>query len=227
MSSNDKDWLEEEFLNNCNIDDIPVPKTYQIVEYEKEVLEVMKSGCNRQIAEYVIIKYKEQEEKEIKYKEQEEKDNTTTLKDLCKKYREKINDIIEKAKIDFISSKNIQNASDKKNLEEIEKKLEGFENEIEEIMQCREEEDNNQEVLEMQAKICLYNELKKKEEKEMKEINDLKKQYYDKRDAVIEAALRKVKKIVNNDDEFKKFYKDYYGKDYKEDKDDKKDENKK
>ena len=94
-------------------------------------------------------------------------------------------------------------------------------------MQCREEEDNNQEVLEMQAKICLYNELKKKEEKEMKEINDLKKQYYDKRDAVIEAALRKVKKIVNNDDEFKKFYKDYYGKDYKEDKDDKKDENKK
>ena len=217
MSSNDKDWLEEEFLNNCNIDDIPVPKTDQIGEYEKEVLEVMKSGCNRQIAEYVIIKYKEQEEK----------DNTTTLKDLCKKYREKINDIIEKAKKDFISSKNIQNASDKKNLEEIEKKLEGFENEIEEIMQCREEEDNNQEVLEMQAKICLYNELKKKEEKEMKEINDLKKQYYDKRDAVIEAALRKVKKIVNNDDEFKKFYYDYYGKKYKEDKDDKKDENKK
>ena len=217
MSSNDKDWLEEEFLNNCNIDDIPVPKTDQIGEYEKEVLEVMKSGCNRQIAEYVIIKYKEQEDK----------DKTTTLNDLCEKYREKINDIIEKAKKDFISSKNIQNASDKKNLEEIEKKLEGFENEIEEIMQCREEEDNNQEVLEMQAKICLYNELKKKEEKEMKEINDLKKQYYDKRDAVIEAALRKVKKIVNNDDEFKKFYYDYYGKKYKEDKDDKKDENKK
>ena len=216
MSSNDKDWLEEEFLNNCNIDDIPVPKTKQIGEYEKEVLEVMKSGCNRQIAEYVIIKYKEQEDK----------DKTTTLNDLCKKYREKMEGIIKAAKNDFISSKNIQNANDKKNFEEIEKKLEGFENEIEEIMQCREEEDN-QEVLENQAKICLYNELKKKEEKEMKEINDLKKQYYDKRDAVIEAALRKVKKIVNNDDEFKKFYKDYYGKDYKEDKDDKKDENKK
>ncbi len=215
MSSNDKDWLEEEFLTNYNIDDIPVPKT-EIGKYEKEVLEVMKSGCNRQIAEYVIIKYKEQEDK----------DKTTTLNDLCEKYREKMEGIIKAAKNDFISSKNIQNANDKKNLEEIEKKLEGFENEIEEIMQCREEEDN-QEVLENQAKICLYNELKKKEEKEMKEINDLKKQYYDKRDAVIEAALRKVKKIVNNDDEFKKFYYDYYGKEYKEDKDDKKDENKK
>ena len=58
-SDKEMEYLEKEFLN-CDVNDIPVPKTDEIGDYEREVLEVMKTGCNRQIAEYVIIEYKKQ-----------------------------------------------------------------------------------------------------------------------------------------------------------------------
>ena len=67
MSKNDSidkdlDFLEEELLK-CDIKDIPIPND-DIEDLEEEVIEVMKSGCNRQIAEYVILKYKELKDEE-------------------------------------------------------------------------------------------------------------------------------------------------------------------
>ena len=55
---------------------------------------------------------------------------------------------------------------------------------------------------------------------EEKKFQESRKKYYDKRDAVIEFALREVKKIVNDQKEYEKFYREYYGKD--EPKDDEK-----
>ena len=54
-------------------------------------------------------------------------------------------------------------------------------------------------------------------EEEKKEFEQKRKAYIDKRDAVIESALRKVRKIVNDEKEYKKFYKEYYGEDEPED----------
>ena len=41
---------------------------------------------------------------------------------------------------------------------------------------------------------------------------DAKNEYTTKRDAIIESALRLVKKIVNNEEEYNIFYNNYYGK---------------
>ena len=49
------DELEEEFLK-CDINDLPLPKE-ELKDFEFEINEVMKSGCNRQIAEYALMKY--------------------------------------------------------------------------------------------------------------------------------------------------------------------------
>ena len=38
-----------------------------------------------------------------------------------------------------------------------------------------------------------------------------RKEYIDKRDAVIEACLRKIRKIVNDEKEYEIFYESYYG----------------
>ena len=142
------------------------------------------------------------------------------LSDLYKEYNKIIKESIERAQSD------LRNKVDSKNFDEtMDKDLEGFENEIETVMSCIEEEDNNnqgKDTRENKAKYFLYKHLfennnKKKDEKEIDKIKALNKKYYDKRDAVIESALRKVKKIVNDDNEFKKFYKAYYDKDYQED----------
>ena len=43
---------------------------------------------------------------------------------------------------------------------------------------------------------------------------EAKKNYNEKRTSLIDSALRLVKKIVNDDNEYKKFYKNYFGKEY-------------
>ena len=49
-----------------------------------------------------------------------------------------------------------------------------------------------------------------------------KENYMKKRDALVESALRLVKKIVNDEKEYKKFYKIYYGKEVEDEKDENK-----
>ena len=202
-NSSDKeiDFLEEEFLKLTTID-IPIPKK-EIDIYEPEVKEVMKSGCNRQIAEYALLKYKEIEDKdnysEKLYKLREEYD--IIKKDIIMNSRKDVEE--------YVQSGNV--ALDKKNNDEI--KLDGFENEIEEILDSEvlykmKKENKNLDNVEKYAKFYLYQNLIK--EKDKKEFYEKRKKYYVKREAVIEAALRTIKKIVNNEEEYKKFYEDYF-----------------
>ena len=59
-----------------------------------------------------------------------------------------------------------------------------------------------------EAKYYLDKNLKTIEEKE--KYGKIKSEYNEKREAVIEAALRKIKKIVNNENEYNIFYNNYF-----------------
>lgn len=213
------DLLEDEFLK-CEIDEIPIPKK-ELKEYESDVKEVMKSGCNRQIAEYVILKYKnlEDEEKNKEVKDKEFK----SLPQLRKEYNINKRPMIKKA-IESIDENIKKNKDDYKG-QKIE--MEGYEDELDEIL-------NSEEINELKkddkikkevnladlARFYVNKYLTSLKEDEEKKFQESRKKYYDKRDAVIEFALREVKKIVNDQKEYEKFYREYYGKD--EPKDDEK-----
>ena len=191
-SDNEIDFLEEEFLK-CDPNDLPVPKK-EIEMYNDEVLEVMKTGCNRQIAEYVIIKYKELEDEEGKDK----------LVDLRTKYYE--------IKLKFFEKvKSLLGKNDNINDPEI-GELSDYEEEINEFWESNKDKDKKDIKLAINK---LINE--KDKDEETKQFLEARDKYNRKREAVIEAALRKVKKIVNDKEEYKKFFVGYYGKEYKED----------
>ena len=202
-SEKEMEYLEDEFLK-CNIDDIPFPKE-EIKEYESEVQEVMKSGCNRQIAEYVILQYKKFEDEEVKTNE-----NMKKLSQLREEYDEYKNAVINNAYQKFRDE--IKNKDNKEAI------LEGYEYEIEEII----EKINGNEILkknnvtlenpENYANYYLNEAIKGLNENDKKRFDETRKEFINKREAVIESALRKIKEIVNDDKEYKKFYKEYYGK---------------
>ena len=213
------DLLEDEFLK-CEIGEIPIPNK-DLKEYESDVKEVMKSGCNRQIAEYVILKYKnlEDEEKNKEVKDKEFK----SLPQLRKEYNINKRPMIKKA-IESIVENITKNKDDYKN-EKIE--MEGYEDELDEILnsedinKLKKDDKIKKEVnLADLARFYVNKYLTSLNEDEEKKFQESRKKYYDKRDAVIEFALREVKKIVNDQKEYEKFYKEYYGKD--EPKDDEK-----
>ena len=204
-SDKERDFLEEEFLK-IKIEDIPGPKE-GLEDYEKEVLEIMKSGCNRQIAEYVMLEYKKLEEDENK-KEPEKK----TLPQLRKDYYDIGRNVIDITKENVV--KDIE--SNAKIEENDENFLEGYEDEIEEILEdpsIKKLDDNKKENIESYIIKYLKKNIDELNEEDKKKYYSRRKEYIDKREAVIEAALRHVKKIVNDDNEYKKFYKGYYGND--------------
>ena len=201
-SDNEKDFLEEEFLK-LRIEDIPIPKQ-GLEEYEPDIQEVMKSGCNRQIAEYVI--------EEIKKLEENPENKSKKLIDLRKEYRNIIQGAIDKA-IDSVEEcikKGTGGYGDRE--------LEGYDDEIDEILNSDKiqkakdniKEDQNLENIEKIAIYYLDENLKKIDDK--KKLEEKKKEYNEKREAVIEAALRKIKKIVNDEKEYDIFYKNYFKK---------------
>ena len=201
-SDNEKDFLEEEFLK-LKVEDIPIPRE-EIDIYEPEVQEVMKSGCNRQIAEYSLLQYKEIEDKDT---------NSEKISELRKQYNDVKDKIIKKAREKV--EKYVENGSvdlEMKNNFDIE--LDGYENEIEEILESKKlnemKDDNtkNLDNVEKYAKYYLNECLKNVENKE--DFNKKREKYYNKREAVIEACLRKVKKIVNDEEEYMKFYESYF-----------------
>ena len=202
-SEKEMEYLEDEFLK-CTIEDIPFPKE-EIKEYESEVQEVMKSGCNRQIAEYVILQYKKFEDEEVKTNE-----NMKKLSQLREEYDEYKKTVVENAYQKFRDE--IKNKDNKEAI------LEGYEYEIEEII----EKINGNEILkknnvtlenpENYANYYLNEAIKGLNENDKKRFDETRKEFIDKREAVIESALRKIKEIVNDDKEYKKFYKEYYGK---------------
>ena len=199
-SDNEKDFLEEEFLK-MKIEDIPIPKK-ELEDYELDIEEVMKSGCNRQIAEYAI--------EEIK-KLEESPDNTSTkLLDLRKKYRGYIEEAIKQSIEDL--SKFL--TSNSKDIEE--SNLENYDDEIDEILNSEKiqklkdniKEDQNLDNVDRVAKYYLEKNLENIEKDE--NYKEIRKKYIEKREAVIEAALRKIKKIVNDENEYNIFYNNYF-----------------
>ena len=61
-------------------------------------------------------------------------------------------------------------------------------------------------------KYCMFLFKEFSEEKKDENFDEAKKKYKDIRDALLEAALRLVKKIVNDENEYNKFYEDYFKK---------------
>ena len=204
-SDKEKDFLEEEFLK-CNVDDLPIPKE-DLEKYEKEIQEVMKSGCNRQIAEYVISEYKKLEDEEAEEAKNENKEfkRLWELRDDYSKFLDKIiNRAAEKLKNDI--GKPVEGFNE----------LEGYEDEIDKLLDnatLKEKlQDKNINDIESYAMHFLKIEIDNSKKDEKEKFEKTRKIYIDKREAVIEAALRKIKKIVNDDNEYKIFYKNYYGK---------------
>lgn len=202
-SDEEKDILEEEFLKLTE-DDIPTP-IEEIAVYEPEVQEIMKSGCNRQIAEYAILKYKKIEDNDK---------NSEKLYKLREEYNKLKNPIITNTVNSIEKLVNMDNP-DKKNIN-YDIQLNEYEDEIEEIIKNEKIQkmiENNIFTLEIAQKFAKYY-LKANinEEKDQKQFLEKRKAFYDKREAVIEAALRKVKKIVNDKEAYKIFYKEYFGK---------------
>ena len=204
-SDKEKDFLEEEFLK-CNVDDLPIPKE-DLEKYEKEIQEVMKSGCNRQIAEYVISEYKKLEDEEAEEAKNENKE-FKKLWQLKNDYSKYIDDIINEA------AENLNKEIDKP--VEGFNELEGYEDEIDKLLDnatLKEKlKDKNINDIESYAMHFLKREIDNLKNDKKKGFEETRKNYIDKREAVIEAALRKIKKIVNDDNEYKIFYKNYYGK---------------
>ena len=199
-SDNEKDFLEEEFLK-LKIEDIPIPKA-GLEDYELDIQEVMKSGCNRQIAEYVI--------EGIKKLEESQDNKSKKLIDLRKEYR----NIIKKAIEDTIND--LDDHITNKKTTYSDRELDDYDDEIDEILNSDKiqkaknaNDDLNIENIEKIAKYYLDENLKKIDKGNLEE---KKKEYNEKREAVIEAALRKIKKIVNDEKEYDIFYKNYFKK---------------
>ena len=199
-SDNEKDFLEEEFLK-LKIEDIPIPKA-GLEDYELDIQEVMKSGCNRQIAEYVI--------EGIKKLEESQDNKSKKLIDLRKEYR----NIIKKAIEDTIND--LDDHITNKKTTYGDRELDDYDDEIDEILNSdkiqKAKNANDDLILENIEKIAKYyldENLKKIDKGNLEE---KKKEYNEKREAVIEAALRKIKKIVNDEKEYDIFYKNYFKK---------------
>jgi len=188
------DDIEDEFLK-CKLEDIPLPKK-ELEEFEFEVIEVMKSGCNLQIAEYALLKC-----------------GITSLLSTSKKNYTKIKKII----------KDEMKTSLEKSFTEIKKeenKNENlfYEDEVNEIMEEYRDKIEKNEKLTQNDIIPIKNHLLKVFEENVEKSDNknefitAKNNYKEKKDAIIEAALRLVKKIVNDEDEYNKFHEEYYKK---------------
>ena len=220
MSKNDNkelDYLEEEFLQ-CQLEDIPLPIDIIEKDLEEEVGEVMKSGCNRQIAEYVILKYQEIENDEdgkpklIKFKKDYEKSRDEYFNEIRKNIKTKKNEI-EIVKNYFPNVENRENINDKYIEQIVDDKLTDYIEEIKKFTKNYKDNEVNCEEYEKIIKYIIFKnlvlEVQKDNDEKTNKFFEERKKYIQKRDAVVEACLRKVKKIVNDDDEYNKFNKEY------------------
>ena len=224
MSSNDnkdKDFLEEEFLN-CKLEDIPLPIDKIEEDLEEEVEEVMKSGCNRQIAEYVILKYQELKNDEdgkpklIDFKNNYVKSRDEYFNEIKKNIKTKKNEFeIIKA---YISQKdNRENINDKYIDQLVDDKLRDYMEEIKKVTENYKNNDKDNEINSDEYRETikyilfknLFIEAQRDNDEKLNKFFEERKKYIQKRDAVVEACLRKVKKIVNDEEEYNKFYKEY------------------
>lgn len=197
QNKSEKDELEDAFLSiDFELLEKKITPNKELSNYELDVKEIMNIGCNRQLAEYVLNKI------EIHSK----------LKEENKKYIEAKNKFINKIKgtinIKEILEKVNKNALDIDVPTLYEKIF--FEEIIEEIMDKYLKE-NYEFFSEYGFKSNLIKEIKenKKLKFDLDEFIKSKKEYIEKRQPIIEAALRLARKILNDEKEYKNFY-EYY-----------------
>ena len=199
------DELENAFLDDCNIDDLPLPNP-ELTDYQIELREVMKSGCNLQIAEYALIKLKiktELEELKGNYK----KEKKSIIDDVQDNFDSIFNEIKEGEGKQNQNDISINENKDKNKENDIEKYYE----EVDEIMETKLEKEEIQGIdINLLKKKLLekFEEILKSSDNREK-LLEARENYQKKREAIIEAALRIVKKIVNDENEYKKFEKEY------------------
>ena len=194
------DILEEQFMqNSCKVEDIPIPKK-KVECFEFEIRKIMESGCNRQIAEYSLLKCEE--------------NNIKDLKNLKAKYIEVKNKIRKSVDDDVeVYLENLKNDRPNDINEEV-KFYPEYEEEADEIIEEKFDIIENEPKLltekdfikkYIMTRYKYYSDGAYKDE----EFFDYKKAYTDKRDAILEAALRVVKKVVNDEIKYDTFYKEY------------------
>ena len=94
--------------------------------------------------------------------------------------------------------------------------MDGYDDEIDEIINYKDFENlkekkiNYFDNLEKYAKYYFKEKKNNMGKEEKQKFDELRKAYYDKREAIIEASLRKVKKIVNDEKEYEIFENEYY-----------------
>ena len=190
------DDIEDEFLK-CKLEDIPLPKK-ELEEFEFEVIEVMKSGCNLQIAEYSLLKC-----------------NIKELETLKKKYNNYKDKIKEKMKDDIKLYFN--NKLNGTQIITYDEEQSNYEEEAMEIMEEYKDKIESNEILlkdlptiKKDLTNIFEDNVKKNQNKDV--FLEAQKNYREKREAFLEAALRLVKKIINDDKEYKKFHDEYLNK---------------
>ena len=187
-----EDEMEKEFLQ-CDekIIEKLIPNE-KLANFEIDIKEIMKSGCNRQIAEYALMKYNIQE----------------FLKDYNQKYIESKNDI--KNEINNRLRTKFENLINDENIKDEEVVFDLLYEEIideivDEIIQKHPENVIDINIIKKRLIKLLEN-----ENINFENFKKVKESYIQKREPIIEAALRLVKKIVNNKKEYDKFHEEYY-----------------
>ena len=200
------DELENAFLDDCNIDDLPLPNP-ELTDYQIELREVMKSGCNLQIAEYALIKLKIKTELE-KLKGNYNNEKKSIMDDVQDNFDSIFNEIKEGEGKQNQNDISIIENKDKDKENDIEKYYE----EIDEIMETKlleKQEIQGIDINLLKKKLLeKFEEILKSSDNREKFI-EARENYQKKREAIIEAALRIVKKIVNDENEYKIFEKEY------------------
>ena len=212
------DELEDEFLK-CNFEYFPSPKE-ELENYQFELREIMKSGCNLQIAEYSLLQCNIFSHLDSDKKNYDKKLGPilVLMEKRIQIYKSKEKDNNQK-KNDEKNKNDDQNQTENEEEEEEDqnKEYKYYEEEVDTIMEKHPEELEKYSQMELDKIkkdwMKIFYELV--EESGNKEsFKEAKKNYNEKRTSLIDSALRLVKKIVNDDNEYKQFYKNYFGKEY-------------
>lgn len=213
IQENIEDDMENEFLTlSEKIIDKLKPKK-ELSTFEIDINEIMKSGCNRQIAEYALMKYNIQE----KLKEENQKyiaSKKEIIKDIEKKLETKLDNIL-------------RDENRKDDVVEYEPLYEEIYDEIVEYLLNK----NPKSAIDINFIKNGVVKLLSTEKINFDKFKNEKEIYIKKREPIIEAALRLVKKIVNNkkqkpdepeepeeskeledSEEYKKFLEEYFEK---------------
>ena len=193
----EEDELEDAFLRIKVEEDIPLSND-DLKIFEFEVREIMKSGCNLQIAEYSLLKC-----------------NIKELETLKKKYNNYKDKIKEKMKDDIKLYFN--NKLYGTQIITYDEEQSNYEEEAMEIMEEYKDKIESNEILLKDLPTIKKDLTNIFEDNVKKNVNkdvflEAQKNYREKREAFLEAALRLVKKIINDDKEYKKFHDEYLNK---------------